>query len=99
MLESSLESVTLFSDGSETWKNSEITYNDLYIGEIINPLAVENIERAISIYETPESKLRKAIGTPDRVIREIKPKKLRKAAELPVSYLLVFWGFDRQKIR
>lgn len=76
VLETSLGTRILFSDGSETWKQSEITYNNLYIGEVVNPLFVENVELPVDILETPKAELRKAIGTPDRVIRSITPKVL-----------------------
>lgn len=80
VLENDLGHVTLFSDGSETWKQSEITYNNLYIGEVVNPLSQENVELPVTILEAPKAELREAIGTPDRVIRGITPSILGKAA-------------------
>ena len=74
VLETSSERITLCSDGSETWKQSEITYNNMYIGEIVNPLEVEKEELPVSILETVNTELCEAIGTPDRVIRTITPK-------------------------
>ena len=75
-METDLECITLFSDGSETWRNSEIAYNNLYIGEVVNPLLVCEESYPVKIYETPKSQLRKAMGRPDRVIRSIMPKVL-----------------------
>lgn len=63
---------TLVSDGSETWMNSEITYNNLFIGEIVNP-AAKGTEQPVELLPAPNAELRKAIGTPDRVIRTITP--------------------------
>ncbi len=76
ILETSAGLVTLFSDGSETWRNSEIVYDNLYIGEVINPLSVNCEEQKVLVYESPDSELREAMGTPDRVIRSITPKVL-----------------------
>lgn len=76
VLETASETITLFSDGSETWKQSEITYNNMYIGEVVNPLEVEDKEFPVAILETPDTELCKAIGSPDRVIRTITPKVL-----------------------
>ena len=78
VLETSSGEFVLYSDGSETWRDSEIAYNNLYIGEVVNPLSVSCEEQKVLVYETPESELRKAIGTPDRVIRSIIPKILGK---------------------
>ena len=69
---------TISSDGSETWKNSEITYSNLFIGEVIDPAAVGE-EKPVLIQPAPEAELREAIGTPDRVIRRITPTVLGKA--------------------
>ncbi len=72
-LESASESKMLYSDGSETWKHSEIIYNNLFLGEVVNPLAVNEEEQPVQIYDAPESELREDMGTPDRVIRRMTP--------------------------
>ena len=76
-LETSEGKITLLSDGSETWKDSEITYNNLFIGEVIDGNVVSK-ERPVIILEDMKSELRPAIGTPDRVIRRITPTVLGK---------------------
>lgn len=68
---------TICSDGSETWKNSEIVYSNLYIGERIDPF-VDSAEQRAVIYPAPETELRPAIGVTDRVIRRLRPKVLGK---------------------
>ena len=65
--------VKLYSDGTETWKESEITYSNLFIGEKIDA-RVQGEEKPVFILPTPEATLTEQTGTPDRVIRRIKPK-------------------------
>lgn len=76
-LETSEGKITLLSDGSETCKDSEITYNNLFIGEVVDGNVVSE-ERPVIILEDKKSELRPAIGTPDRVIRRITPTVLGK---------------------
>lgn len=64
-----------FSDGSETWRESEIVYNNLFIGERIDP-AAGGAEKPVHICEAPRAELREQIGVPDRVIRRITPRLL-----------------------
>ena len=76
-LETADGKITLTSDGSETCKDSEITYNNLFIGEVVDANVVSE-ERPVIILADKQSELRPAIGTPDRVIRKITPTLLGK---------------------
>lgn len=67
------ETITLCSDGSEYWYESEITYNNLFIGEVIDPAAADPTPRPVTVLPAPQSQLCEQIGTPDRVIRTITP--------------------------
>ncbi len=68
---------TFLSNGSETWCASEIVYNNLFIGERVDPSAVNGREWPVARFKAPETELCPAIGTPDRVIRTIVPTLLR----------------------
>ncbi len=63
------------SDGSEMWHPSEIIYSNLFIGEIIDPIAESTTHQVITL-PSPESELCPEIGAPDRIIRTVKPKKI-----------------------
>lgn len=73
VLEDDFGSSILCSNGSETWKNSEITYNNLFVGEVVDS-SIKGEEYPVCVLESLKTELRKAIGTPDRVIRSIIPK-------------------------
>ena len=62
------------SDGSESWRSSEIVYSNLFIGEIIDP-NVHTEPRHVAVLPAPDSVLCPEIGTPDREIRTIRPQK------------------------
>ena len=62
------------SDGSESWRSSEIVYSNLFIGEIIDPNVRTN-PRHVVVLPVPDSVLCPEIGAPDREIRTIKPQK------------------------
>ena len=66
----------LCSDGSESYTNSFITYNNLFYGETVDYTARISNPKKVSILPTPKSKLCKAIGTPDKIIRTIIPTKI-----------------------
>ncbi len=66
--------LTLDSDGSETWTSSEITYNNLYIGEVHDPAAPKTSGK-VQITDT-QTELSPAIGAADKHIRTINPKLL-----------------------
>lgn len=66
---------TISSDGSEEWSFSEITYSELFIGEVID-YSAESEAHKVAVAEAPDSELTPSIGVPDRLIRTIKPVKL-----------------------
>ncbi len=68
--------VELCSDGSETYTDSAIRFSNLYLGEIIDYSIKLQEERKVNILPSPKTILSKAIGTPDNVIRKIKPVKI-----------------------
>lgn len=69
-------SIAIDSDGSETWRGSEIVYNQLFIGETVDPTAPMGFERKVSILPAPAGELCPQIGTPDRCVRTLRPKLL-----------------------
>lgn len=73
VLENASGSYCIYSDGSETWRESEIVYSNLFVGEVINPLEV-GTEKPVRLLSAPKAALREQIGTPDRVIRRITPE-------------------------
>lgn len=72
-LETASGSEMICSDGSETWRESEIIYNNLFIGEVVDPTAVGD-EKPVALQPAPEAELSEQIGTPDKIIRCITPK-------------------------
>jgi len=67
LLETATGMRTIRSDGSETWYESEITYNNLFIGEVIDPAAVEiapripkKLEYAKGSIHTPKGEIKVA---------------------------------------
>lgn len=64
------------SDGSETYTDSTIRFSNLYLGEIIDYSVNLQEEMPVKILPTLQTELCKAIGTPDKVIRYITPKKI-----------------------
>ena len=65
---------TMVSDGTETWRSSQIIYNNLFVGEVHDAQFTDNEEKPVEVLEAPVSELSEAIGTPDKVIRKITPK-------------------------
>lgn len=63
------------SDGSETWRQSEIVYSNIFIGEIIDP-SQKGEERNVIVLDKTKSTLCPEMGTPDKLIRTIIPKKI-----------------------
>ena len=66
--------VVLNSDGTETWQSSQILYNQLFIGEVVDTTALISFEQGVKVLPAPDAELTPQIGTPDRVIRVLKPK-------------------------
>lgn len=73
--------VVIDSDGTETWRGSEIVYNQLFIGEIIDATAPMGFERKVSILPAPAGQLCPQIGTPDRCVRAIRPTHIATMAD------------------
>ena len=65
---------TFVSDGSETWRASQIVYNNLFVGEVHDARLQDKEEKPVEVLPTPESEMSEAIGTPDKVIRKIMPR-------------------------
>ncbi len=72
-LETENGSVFVFSDGTELWGESEITYSNLFIGEVIDYANVQYPCNRVHVFKTPDTELCEAIGTPDRMIRTVSP--------------------------
>ncbi len=66
----------LCSDGSETYTDSAIRFSNLYLGEMVDYSVKLQEEKAVNILPSPKTILCEAIGTPDKVIRTITPKKI-----------------------
>lgn len=66
---------TVNSDGSESWRQSEIVFSNIFIGEIIDP-TVQSEERRVIVLDNPKSQLCPEIGPADREIRTVKPQKI-----------------------
>ncbi len=65
--------VEMHSDGTETYYDSEITYSNLFIGEVIDPAGVTFEERQVTVCTAPETELCESIGAPDKIIRTLCP--------------------------
>ena len=65
--------VCIASDGSETQRDSEIRYNNLFHGEVIDYTCALAQEKPVAVLPAPKAEISPAIGTPDRMIRVIKP--------------------------
>jgi len=64
------------SDGSEHWKDSEITYNSLYIGETQDLRRKDLPVQPVELLPPETGMLCPQIGTPDKIIRTISPRLL-----------------------
>ncbi len=76
IIETSSGIIELCSDGSETYTDSPIRFNNLYLGEIVDYTVKLQTEKSVSIIPDIQTMLNAAIGTPDKVIRTINPKKI-----------------------
>ncbi|MBE6612419.1 MAG: hypothetical protein E7632_08000 [Ruminococcaceae bacterium] len=66
----------LVSDGSETWRESEVLENNLFLGEVIDARFHDTCEKPVQRFPSPASELSEAIGVPDRHIRTILPREI-----------------------
>lgn len=63
----------IVSDGSEKCRNSEITYCNLFYGEVYDERIKEFETTQVEIITIPETTLSPEIAPPDRIIRNISP--------------------------
>ncbi len=68
--------VEFCSDGSETYTDSPIRFSNLYLGETVDYSIKLQQEKKVNILPCLQTILDEAIGTPDKVIRVIKPIKI-----------------------
>ncbi len=61
------------SDGSEVWQESEITYNNIFVGEIIDPAAIGNTFKKVQMLPKTDSVFTPSMGSDDRVISTVSP--------------------------
>ena len=61
------------SDGTETWTDGEIRYNNIFIGEVIDPSQKSGEEKPVLVLEDTLSLLTLSDGAPDKIIRKITP--------------------------
>lgn len=64
------------SDGSETWQDSFIRYNNIFTGEVHDLRFVPDKERAVTVLPDETAILSPQIGCPDKIITTIAPKLL-----------------------
>lgn len=76
VIETKNGTVELCSDGSETYTDSPIRFCNLYLGETIDYTAKLQEAKPVNVIPDLNTVLSKAIGTPDKVIRTIKPVKI-----------------------
>ena len=76
ILETTSGTVELCSDGSETYTDSAIRFSNIYLGEMVDCSVKLQKEQPVNILPSPKTVLCEAIGTPDKVIRTISPKKI-----------------------
>ena len=67
------ENTRICSDGSETWHNSNIIYNNIFVGEVIDNTFLDYVEKSVTVIDNAKSLLTLANGVADKVIRTIKP--------------------------
>ena len=68
----------IYSDGSERYRSSDVTYSNVFIGEVIDPTAEGRLSGLVETADAPDSILCEAQGVADRVIRTISPKVISK---------------------
>ena len=63
----------IVSDGSENWRESEIRYNNIFHGEVIDPRAVKEEIYPVLTLPFPETLLTASMGAADREMRRLRP--------------------------
>ena len=69
--------IDILSDGSETWQESQVRYNNLFIGEIHDLGSNPGAERPVQVLPEEKALLSPQTAPPDKVIRRIRPRLLR----------------------
>ena len=69
--------VQVCSDGSETWVESNIRYNNLFIGEVHDFTFLPGKEAPVQLLADEKATLSPQIGLPDKVIRSLSPTLLQ----------------------
>lgn len=77
-IKSDLGDKLIVSDGSEIWTDTEIRYNNIYTGEIIDHNAKSGVYNKVDLVSAPNSTLTKSMGTPDKIIRKLPTPRLIK---------------------
>jgi len=68
--------VRVCSDGSEAWVDSPIVYSNLFLGETHDFSRAPGREQRVQVLPDEAAALSPQIGTPDRVVRTLRPKLL-----------------------
>ena len=76
----------IYSDGSERYRSSDVTYSNIFIGEVIDPTAEGRLSGLVETADAPDSILCEAQGVADRVIRTISPKVISKNGNKTILY-------------
>lgn len=69
--------IRICSDGSESWVESPILYNNLFIGEVHDYSRTPGPERPVAVLPAEAAALSPQTGAADKVIRRISPTLLR----------------------
>ncbi|MBQ9860193.1 MAG: family 78 glycoside hydrolase catalytic domain [Clostridia bacterium] len=67
---------SICSDGTESWTETAIRYNNLFKGEVIDYTFRDEEEKAVAILPTPDTEMTLAMGAPDKVMARFSPVKL-----------------------
>ena len=69
----------IVSDGSESWEESQIRYDNLFIGEVHDLGFVPGAQRPVTVLPDEAAILSPQIGAPDKIIRTLSPRLIRKS--------------------
>lgn len=70
------DNIEICSDGTESYTDSNVRFSNMYLGETIDYTASLQEPKPVDVLPKPNTILSEAIGTPDKVIRTIKPTKI-----------------------
>ena len=74
-----VDGAAILSDGSESFRNSPLVYDQLYRGEVYDARITEFFYRPVTVTELPETLLTPEEHAPDRIERRIVPRLLHKS--------------------